>query len=162
MSAIGIDRRYWLPFSKSFLKCNFQRQFQAFFAPDEWWARSKPYLTVENFVRCTKLALLLGLAAANGLYYLAGNLLPALNKTLLALGTLIQKATPFLLACLDTVNKVHLISRQAHFFMSRAPPNILGILQPIRLNFGMSLPVPKPSSHTKFEPNRLGSFGEMD
>ena len=46
--------------------------------------------------------------------------------------------------------------------MSRAPPNILGILQPIGLKFGVSLPVPKPSSHTKFEPNWLGSFGEMD
>ena len=58
--------------------------------------------------------------------------------------------------------ELHLISRHAHLFMSRAPPNILGILQPIVLKFGVSLPVPKPSSHTKFEPNRLGSFGEMD
>ena len=57
---------------------------------------------------------------------------------------------------------IHLISRHAHLFMSRAPPNILGILQPIGLKFGVSLPVPKPSSRTKFEPNWLGSFGEMD
>jgi len=65
-----------------------------------------PYLTAENFVRCVKLILLLGLAALTGLYHLACNFLPAVNKTLLALGTLIQKATPFLMACLDTINKI--------------------------------------------------------
>ena len=51
------------------------------------------------------------------------------------------------------------------FFTSRAPSNILGILQPIGLKFGVSLPVPKhrnARSHTKFDPNRLGSFREMD
>lgn len=94
------------PMNISDIAATLQRRFQTFFAPDEWWVRTKPYLTMENAVKCTKLLLLLVLAAATGVYHFAQNLLPALNKTLLALGTVIQKATPFLLACLDTVNKV--------------------------------------------------------
>ena len=85
---------------------HFQRQFQGFFAPDEWWVRTKPYLTMENLVKCSKLVLLLGLAAITGLFHFMKNLLPMLNKTLLELGNLIQKFMPFLLAVLDTFNKI--------------------------------------------------------
>jgi len=88
------------------IAASLQRQFQGFFAPDEWWVRTKPYLTMENLVKCSKLVLLLGLAAITGLFHFMKNLLPMLNKTLLELGNLIQKFMPFLLAVLDTFNKI--------------------------------------------------------
>ena len=103
---VGPHAFYWAPSSNSPWHFHFQRQFQGFFAPDEWWVRTKPYLTMENLFKCSKLVLLLGLAAITGLFHFMKNLLPMLNKTLLELGNLIQKFMPFLLAVLDTFNKI--------------------------------------------------------
>jgi len=88
------------------LAMSWRQQFTELMAPKVWWAKVGPYLTWENLVQSVKFGLLLCLAAATGLVTFIQNLLPMLNKTLLALGTVIHKATPVMLACLDTVNKV--------------------------------------------------------
>lgn len=85
---------------------NWQQQFKDLVAPDEWWTKVRPYLTFANLVKSLKLLLLLCLAAVTGLVAFIQNIIPMLNKTLLALGTVIQKSTPFMLGCLDTINKV--------------------------------------------------------
>ena len=75
----------------------------------EWVLNSQLWLdlfTFENFKSGCKLVFLMSVAALTAVLTFTKNLLPLLNRCLLSLGVVIQKSTPFLLACLDSFNKI--------------------------------------------------------
>ena len=93
-------------FSVSNLATSCQEQVSELFTPSSWWTSLKSYLTWSNVVKMAKFSFLLTMAAITGLMQFIQNMVPLLNRTLLALGSVVQQSMPFLLGCLDTLNKV--------------------------------------------------------
>ena len=74
--------------------------------PSEWWENAKPHLTLSNVIKVLKLIVLLLVALVTGIGTFVQALVPKINKTIFALSHFLGQSMPFLLACLDTINKV--------------------------------------------------------
>lgn len=74
--------------------------------PSEWWENAKPHLTISNVIKIFKLIVLLLVALVTGIGTFLQALVPKVNKTIFALSHFLGQSMPFLLACLDTINKV--------------------------------------------------------
>ena len=74
--------------------------------PTEWWENAKPHLTISNVIKVFKLIVLLLVALVTGIGTFVQVLVPKVNKTIFALSHFLGQTMPFLLACLDTINKV--------------------------------------------------------
>lgn len=74
--------------------------------PSEWWENAKPHLTISNVIKVFKLMVLLLVALVTGIGAFIQALVPKVNKTIFALSHFLGQSMPFLLACLDTINKV--------------------------------------------------------
>ena len=74
--------------------------------PSEWWENAKPHLTLQNIIKIFKLFVLLLVALVTGIGTFIQAILPKINKTIFALSHFMGQSMPFLLACLDTINKV--------------------------------------------------------
>ena len=74
--------------------------------PSEWWENAKPHLSISNVIKLFKLIVLLLVALVTGIGTFVQTLVPKVNKTIFALSHFLGQSMPFLLACLDTINKV--------------------------------------------------------
>ena len=83
----------------------FQWKFRDVIKPSEWWTNVKPHLTLENVFRFGKFLIVLLLAAISGTGNFLVNFASHTNKFVHALSGLIKSSTPFLLACLDVINR---------------------------------------------------------
>lgn len=84
-----------------------QNKFIGFFGqPSEWWENAKPHLSLSNVIKVFKLIVLLLVALVTGIGTFVQALVPKVNKTIFALSHFIGQSMPFMLACLDTINKV--------------------------------------------------------
>ena len=93
------------PLSLSEIARQLQWKFRDVITPTEWWTEVKPHLTLANVFKLGKFLVILLLAAVSG----AGNFIIHLashtNRFVHALSGLMKTSTPFLLACVDVVNR---------------------------------------------------------
>ena len=84
-----------------------QNKFTGVFGqPSEWWENTKPHLTLSNVIKISKLIILLIVALITGIGTFIQTLVPKVNKTIFALSHFLGQSMPFLLACLNTFNKI--------------------------------------------------------
>lgn len=93
------------PLNLTEIALSMQKCFKDNFRPVQWFNDFRPYLTIGNAVGVGKFLLVLLMAAANGLATLLPKILTLLNRTIHESAFLIRQITPFLLACVDVVNK---------------------------------------------------------
>ena len=93
------------PLNLSEIARNLQWKFRDFITPSEWWTDVKPHLTLENVFRFGKFLIVLLLAAISGTGNFLVNFASHTNKFVHALSGLMRSSTPFLLACLDVINR---------------------------------------------------------
>lgn len=85
---------------------NLQSKFQDIFTPTEWWTEAKPHLTFANLVKCGKFLIVLLLAGISGLGNFLMYMASHTNRFVFALSGFMKASTPFLLACVDTFNRI--------------------------------------------------------
>ena len=73
--------------------------------PTEWWHEARPYLTMANLVASVKFVVVLIMAMVSGLANMTPRMLGLLNRTIHESAFFIRNATPFLMGCLDVVNR---------------------------------------------------------
>lgn len=94
------------PLNLSEIARNLQWKFRDLIAPSEWWTEVKPHLTLENVFRFGKFLIVLLLAAISGAGNFLVNLASHTDKFVHALSGLMRSSTPFLIACLDVLNRL--------------------------------------------------------
>ena len=82
-----------------------QWRFRDVITPSEWWTDIKPHLTLENVFKLGKFLLVLFMAAITGTGHFIIHIASHTNRFVHGLSGLIRSLTPFLLACVDAVNR---------------------------------------------------------
>lgn len=93
------------PLSLTDIASGLQRSFREYVNPAELAAEVRPHLTLANLVNVFRFLLVLLMALVSGAAALLPKVLHLLNRTLREGGYFVRQATPFLLACVEMVNK---------------------------------------------------------
>ena len=93
------------PLNLSEIARNLQWKFRDIITPSDWWTDVKPHLTLDNIFRFGKFLIVLLLAAISGTGNFLIHIASHTNRFVHALSGLMRTSTPFLLACLDVVNR---------------------------------------------------------
>ena len=88
-----------------FIARQIQWKFHDVITPSEWWTDIKPHLTLENVFKLGKFLLVLFMAAITGTGHFIIHIASHTNRFVHGLSGLIRSLTPFLLACVDAVNR---------------------------------------------------------
>ncbi len=94
------------PLSLSDIARDLQWKFQDLITPSQWWADAKPHLTLENVLKLGKFLIVLVLAGVSGASSFIIHLASHTNAFVHALSGLMRSSTPFLLSCVDAVNRL--------------------------------------------------------
>ncbi len=94
------------PLNLSEIARTLQSKFSEVVTPSEWWTEAKPHLTFVNFVKFFKFMLILMLATVSGTANFLIYILSHTNRFVHEMSGFTRAATPFLLACVDTVNRL--------------------------------------------------------
>jgi hypothetical protein len=94
------------PLSFSDIARQIQGKFTDIIAPSEWWTEARPHLTFVNLLKLGKFFLILLLAAISGTANFLMYALTHTNRFVHELSGFMRSATPFLMACLDSVNRL--------------------------------------------------------
>merc|ERR1712080_336383 len=94
------------PLSLSDIARQLQWKFRDVITPSEWWTEVKPHLTLANVFKFGKFLVILLLAAMSGAANFIIHLASHTNRFVYALSGLMKTSTPFLLACVDVVNRL--------------------------------------------------------
>lgn len=94
------------PLNLSEIASQLQWKFRDVIKPTEWWTDVKPHLTLDNVLKTIKFVFVLVLAAVSGTANFILHIASHTDRIVHALSGLIRTCTPFLLACVDTFNRV--------------------------------------------------------
>jgi len=93
------------PLSLTEIAKQIQWRFRDVITPCEWWTDIKPHLNLENVFKFGKFLIVLFMAAFTGVGHFIIHIASHTNRFVHGLSGLIRSMTPFLLACVDTINR---------------------------------------------------------